>query len=79
MASAGQQAALTGVSSTQAVTLLLYVVHLFGMNDMPPEVAAAIIGLAYAAAGGIMHYFSTKRLKHASRSTDNPQPETTNA
>lgn len=51
----GQQTALAGVTSTQLVTLLLYVVHFFGINDMTPEVAASIVGLATAVAGAVMH------------------------
>lgn len=53
--SAGKTAAIAGLTATQAVTLLLYVVHCWGINDMTPEVAAAIIGLAVTFTGAIMH------------------------
>lgn len=45
-----------GVSSgTSGVVLLLYVVHKCGIDDMTPEVAAAIITLAGGVAATIMH------------------------
>lgn len=58
--SAGKSVAAAGLSATSGVTLLLYVVHIFGINDMPPEVAAAIIGLSTAAAGAVMHHCQRK-------------------
>ena len=59
--SVGKQVALAGLSATQAVTLLLYVCNKLGMDDMTPEVAGAIIGVAVAAAGGIMHDVQRRR------------------
>lgn len=53
--SAGKTTAIAGLSSTQAVVLLLYVVHRWGINDMTPEVAASIIGLATTITGLLMH------------------------
>ena len=48
--------AFIGVSGgTSGVVLLLYVVHRFGIDDMTPEVASAIITLAGGVAGAIMH------------------------
>lgn len=53
--STGKTVAVAAAVGTQAATLLLYIVHLLGINDMPPEVANAIIGLSIAGAGWIMH------------------------
>lgn len=61
--SSGKTTAIAGIATSQAITLLLYVVHLFGINDMPPEVAGAIIGLSTALAGAIMHVLQRNREK----------------
>jgi hypothetical protein len=65
-ASAGKTAAIAGMAATQSVTLLLYIVHKFGIDDMTPEVAAAIIGVATTIAGAIMHGFQRSEEKKAS-------------
>ncbi len=64
--SAGKTAAIAGLGATQAVTLLLYVVHKFGIDDMTPEVAASIIGLAVTVAAAIMHIFQRSEEKKES-------------
>ncbi len=51
----GKNAAIAGLAGTQAVTLLLYIVHKFGVDDMTPEVANAIIGVSMVIGGGIYH------------------------
>lgn len=53
--SQGKTTALAGIGATQLVTLLLYTVHRFGIDDMTPEVAGAIIGVSMAIGGGIAH------------------------
>lgn len=59
--STGKTVAVAAAVGTQAATLLLYIVHLMGINDMPPEVANAIIGLSVATAGWIMHKEQRKK------------------
>ena len=54
--SAGKTIAIAGLSTGQAIVLLLYVVHKFGIDDMTPEVATSIISVAVTLAGGIMHH-----------------------
>jgi len=63
--SAGKQVALAGLSATQAVTLLMFVCEKLGLTGVTPEIAAAIIGLAMALAGGIMHDLQRKRERRA--------------
>lgn len=59
--SSGKTTALAGIGATQLVTLLLYTVHRFGIDDMTPEVAGAIVGVAMALGGGIMHELQRMR------------------
>lgn len=54
--SSGKTVAVAGLSTGQAVVLLLYVVHKFGIDDMTPEVAVSIISLAVGLAAAIMHH-----------------------
>ncbi len=77
--STGKSVAVAGLSATSGVTLLLYVVHKFGIDDMPPEVAAAIIGLATTVAGAIMHDFQRRAERRINAAETNgvmggPQP-----
>ena len=53
--SAGKTVAIAGLSTGQAVVLLLYVVHRWGIDDMTPEVAVSIISVAVSVAATIMH------------------------
>ncbi|MEI6283176.1 MAG: hypothetical protein WCP82_10780 [Alphaproteobacteria bacterium] len=69
--STGKTTAIAGMAGTQAVTLLLYVVHCFGINDMTPEVASAIIGLSITLAGAVMHILQRRQEK---RTFDNEEP-----
>lgn len=75
----GQQMALAGVTSSQMVTLLLYAVHRFGIDDMTPEVAAAIVGAATVMGGTFSHYLEKWLLNrpHTKRLTDITPQEAT--
>lgn len=53
--SAGKTVAIAGLSTGQAVVLLLYCVHKFGIDDMTPEVAVSIISVAVSITAAIMH------------------------
>lgn len=53
--SAGKTAFIGVSGGTSGVVLLLYVVHKCGIDDMTPEVAAAIITLAGGVAATVMH------------------------
>lgn len=59
--SGGKTLAIGAMSTAQGVTVLLWFVHKFGIDDMPPEVAAAIIGFAGLVAGAIMHHAQRKK------------------
>lgn len=59
--SIGKSTMIAALATSQAVTVLLYVVHLFGINDMPPEVATAIVGLAFGAPAYMLHFQQRKR------------------
>ncbi len=62
--SAGKTVAIAGLSTGQAVVLLLYVVHKWGIDDMTPEVAVSIISVAVSVAATIMHLIQ-RRTEHA--------------
>ncbi len=68
--SSGKTAAISGMAATQCVTLLLYIVHCFGVNDMTPEVAGAIIAIASTIAGGIMHELQRAREKKEAKNAE---------
>lgn len=59
--SSGKTTAIASLSTGQAIVLLLYVVHKFGIDDMTPEVATAIISFAGLVAGALMHTFQRKQ------------------
>lgn len=64
--STGKTVAIAGLSTGQAVVLLLYVVHKFGIDDMTPEVAVSIISVAVTIAATIMHTFQRHEEKKES-------------
>lgn len=68
--SAGKTVAIGGFSASSAIVLTLYVAKHCGLDDMTPEVAAAIVSLAIGFAGAIMH--NTQR--HEEKKTD-PTPQ----
>lgn len=53
--SSGKTVAIAGLSTGQAIVLLLYIVHKFGIDDMTPEVATAIISFACGITAAFMH------------------------
>ncbi len=59
--SSGKTIAVAGMSATQGVTLLLYVCHKLGIQDMTVDVASAIICIAAGAAGAVIHDVQRKR------------------
>lgn len=64
--SAGKTTFIGVSGGTSGVVLLLYIVHKCGIDDMTPEVAAAIITLAGGIAGAVMHVFQrTEEKKEA--------------
>lgn len=62
--SSGKTVAIAGLSTGQAIVLLLYVVHKFGIDDMTPEVATAIISFAVSIAAAFMHH-NQREKEHA--------------
>lgn len=53
--SAGKTVAIGGFSASSAIVLTLYVAKHCGLDDMTPEVAAALVSIAIGLAGAIMH------------------------
>lgn len=62
-ASAGKTVAIAGVTATQFVVVLMWFCQHFGIPDMTLDVASAIISIATAFAGGVMHVDQRKREK----------------
>lgn len=70
--STGKTVAIAGLSTGQAVVLLLYVVHKFGIDDMTPEVAVSIISVAVTVASALMHH--AQRMQEKKESDNEPPP-----
>lgn len=58
--STGTTAALAGGIAGYLVTILMYLAHHFGINDMTVEVATAFVSVAIFIAGGISHFIERK-------------------
>ena len=63
--SSGKTVAIGGFSASSAIVLTLYVAKHMGLDDMTPEVAAAIVSLAIGVAGAVMH--SSQRKKESAQ------------
>lgn len=70
----GGTTALAGIGATQAVTLLLYIMHKCGVDDMTPEVASAFVGVGAVVVGWIVHRLDARR-PDKRRSDRDPTPE----
>lgn len=71
--SAGKTAAIAGVTATQFVILLMWACQHFGIPDMTIDVATAIVSIATAMAGGLMHLnqrHSEKKEKESNAQTN---------
>lgn len=59
--STGKTVAIGGFSSASGIVLLLYIAKHVGLDDMTPDVAAAIIGFGIGGAAMIMHREQRKK------------------
>lgn len=71
--SSGKTTAIASFGTGQAIVLLLYIVHKFGIDDMTPEVAAAIIGFAATVVAVFMH---KSQRKQEATNGNSPTPPT---
>ena len=69
--SMGKTTSIASLGTGSGITVLLWFAHKAGIDDMPPEVAAAIIGFAGAVAGSIMHYNQRKSENAQANGTGN--------
>ena len=71
--SAGKTFAISSSTTSAAIILLLYTAHKFGVDDLTPEVASAIITLAMGLAGLVMHTIQRNGERHNGAMPQPPQ------